>query len=100
MMDRALKERIIGAVVLMVFVVLVVPIFLDGPPEEGEVVSERVLLPGLGTLLQPDARQVEERVIGGLRLQVPFYRFGEEKIWGATAMMLSELLGVIDSGRG
>jgi len=46
MMERALKERIIGAVVLVIFVVLVVPIFLDGPPENGEIVSERVLLPG------------------------------------------------------
>ena len=46
MMERALKERIIGAVVLVVFVVLVVPIFLDGPPEDEEIVSERVLLPG------------------------------------------------------
>ena len=46
MMERALKERIIGAAVLVVFVVLVVPIFLDGPPESGEIVSERVLLPG------------------------------------------------------
>jgi DedD protein len=46
MMERALKERIIGAIVLVIFVVLVVPIFLDGPPEEGEIVSERVLLPG------------------------------------------------------
>ena len=46
MMERALKERIIGAAVLVVFVVLVVPIFLDGPPEEGEIVTERVLLPG------------------------------------------------------
>ncbi len=46
MMERALKERIIGAVVLVVFVVLVVPIFLDGPPDAGEVVTERVLLPG------------------------------------------------------
>jgi DedD protein len=46
MMERTLKERIIGAVVLVVFVVLVVPIFLDGPPESGEIVSERVLLPG------------------------------------------------------
>ena len=45
-MERALKERIIGAVVLVVFVVLVVPIFLDGPPEDGAVVTERVLLPG------------------------------------------------------
>lgn len=46
MMERALKERIIGAVVLVVFAVLVVPIFLDGPPSDGEIVSERVLLPG------------------------------------------------------
>ena len=46
MMERALKERIIGAIVLVIFVVLVVPIFLDGPPADGEIVSERVLLPG------------------------------------------------------
>ena len=46
MMDRALKERIIGAAVLVLVVVLVVPVFLDGPPEEGAVVSERVPLPG------------------------------------------------------
>lgn len=46
MMERALKERIIGAIVLVIFVVLVVPVFLDGPPQDGEVVSERVLLPG------------------------------------------------------
>ena len=45
-MDRALKERIIGAAVLVVFVVLVVPVFLDGPPPGGEIVSERVPLPG------------------------------------------------------
>ena len=45
-MERALKERIIGAIVLVIFVVLVVPIFLDGPPEDGEIVSERILLPG------------------------------------------------------
>lgn len=46
MMDRALKERIIGAVVIVLFVVLVVPVFLDGPANDGEVVSERVPLPG------------------------------------------------------
>jgi DedD protein len=45
-MDRALKERIIGAAVLVVFVVLIVPVFLDGPPQSGEIVSERVPLPG------------------------------------------------------
>ncbi|MCP5093802.1 MAG: hypothetical protein GY949_23105 [Gammaproteobacteria bacterium] len=46
MMERALKERIIGAAILVLFVVLVVPIFLDGPPDDTEMVSERVLLPG------------------------------------------------------
>jgi len=46
MMERALKERIIGAAVLVLVVVLIVPVFLDGPPGEGEIVSERVPLPG------------------------------------------------------
>jgi len=55
-MDRALKERIIGAAVLVVFVVLIVPVFLDGPPEGGEVISERVPLPGQAD--QDDSRTV------------------------------------------
>ena len=46
MMDRALKERIIGAVVIVLFVVLVVPVFLDGRSGTDEVVTERVPLPG------------------------------------------------------
>jgi DedD protein len=44
--DRALKERVIGAAVLVIFAVLVVPVFLDGPPDEAEIVSESVTLPG------------------------------------------------------
>jgi len=46
MMEKALKERIVGAIVLVAVVVLVVPVFLDGPPAEGEIISERVPLPG------------------------------------------------------
>jgi len=46
MMERALKERIIGAAVLVLVVVLVVPVFLDGMPGNGEIISERVPLPG------------------------------------------------------
>ena len=46
MMERALKERIIGAVVLVIFVVLVVPVFLDGPPREGECGKGRITLTG------------------------------------------------------
>jgi DedD protein len=45
-MDRALKERIIGAVVLVVFAVLVVPVFLDGPSSDAEIITETVSLPG------------------------------------------------------
>ena len=55
-MDRALKERIIGAAVLVVFVVMIVPVFLDGPPAGGEIVSERVPLPGQAA--QDDSRTV------------------------------------------
>jgi DedD protein len=45
-MDRALKERIVGAIVLVVLAVLVVPVFLDGPETEPEVLTERIPLPG------------------------------------------------------
>jgi DedD protein len=45
-MDRALKERIVGATVLVVIAVLVVPVFLDGPADEPELVTEPVTLPG------------------------------------------------------
>ena len=48
MMEKALKERIIGAIVLVAVAVLVVPVFLDGPPADGEMISERVPLPGQG----------------------------------------------------
>lgn len=46
MMDRALKERVIGAIVLVVFVVLVVPVFLDGKSAEVENRREPISLPG------------------------------------------------------
>ena len=49
-MDRALKERIVGATVLVVAAVLVVPVFLDGPPAdapaEQPMVERRIDLPG------------------------------------------------------
>ena len=45
-MDRALQERVIGAIVLVVVAVLIVPVFLDGPPNDSEIISEVVTLPG------------------------------------------------------
>lgn len=45
-MDRTLKERVIGAIVLVGVAVLVVPVFLDGPSSDTEIVSRAVALPG------------------------------------------------------
>lgn len=45
-MDRALKERIIGAIVLVIFAVLIVPVFLDGPSTDTGMTRELVALPG------------------------------------------------------
>ena len=45
-MDRALKERVIGAIVLVIFAVLVVPVFLDGSSDDKKVASRSVTLPG------------------------------------------------------
>jgi DedD protein len=46
LMDRSLKERVIGAIVLVVVAVLIVPVFLDGTADDTEIVSEVVTLPG------------------------------------------------------
>jgi len=61
MSDRAVKERIIGAIVLVVFAVLVVPIFLDGTSDEQDIVSEAVTLPGQNSQNQTQQTVVLER---------------------------------------
>lgn len=60
-MDRALKERIIGVIVLVVFAVIIVPVFLDGPPEESEIISESLLLPGQNSEAQKQQTIVLDR---------------------------------------
>ncbi len=49
-MDRALKERIVGATVLVIVAVLVVPVFLDGSPTnapaDAPMIEQRIDLPG------------------------------------------------------
>ncbi|MEL7450165.1 MAG: hypothetical protein AAFN78_13205, partial [Pseudomonadota bacterium] len=48
-MDRPLKERLVGATVLVALMIVVVPLFLDGPAhhqgDTGDTVSEAVSLP-------------------------------------------------------
>jgi 8-oxo-dGTP pyrophosphatase MutT (NUDIX family) len=43
-------------------------------------------------LLDPGTRREEPWEIRGFQVLVPFYLVGRHKVWGATAMMLSELL--------
>lgn len=44
-----------------------------------------------------DSRNIyrEKRMIAHQMVTVPYFLFGEEKIWGATAMILSEFLAVL-----
>ena len=46
----------------------------------------------LDVLLDPTTRAEEEWDLRGLRMSVPFFLVGEHKVWGATAMILSELV--------
>ena len=46
----------------------------------------------LSLLLDPTTRAEEEWELRGLRMAVPFFVVGEYKVWGATAMILSEFV--------
>jgi len=58
-------------------------------PEQGEV-AEVIEVP-LALLLDPATIREEAWTIRDMPVQVPFYRIGPHKVWGATAMVLAEL---------
>jgi 8-oxo-dGTP pyrophosphatase MutT (NUDIX family) len=62
-------------------------------PRASEV--HRILEVPLLHLSDPGLRRVEERRIRGRRYRVPYFLFGGEKVWGATAMILAEFAGVL-----
>jgi len=64
-----------------------VPEFRPDPTEVQYVIEAP-----LSTLLDPSNIARETLLHHGTSIEVPFYKLGEEKIWGATAMMLSEVL--------
>lgn len=66
------------------------PAFVPDPVEVAEVLE----VP-LATLLDPAIRREEEWVLHGTTTRVPFYQIGEHKVWGATAMVLSEFVAVL-----
>lgn len=55
----------------------------------------QVLEVPLSLLLDRTLAGEEMRRFGTYRLHVPFYRVGEHKVWGATAMVLSEFAAVL-----
>ncbi|MFQ5420000.1 MAG: NUDIX hydrolase [Anaerolineae bacterium] len=59
-------------------------------PSESEVAE--VLEVPLRHLLRPETRVVERWNLRGAELDVPFYDVYGHKVWGATAIMLSEFL--------
>lgn len=68
-------------------------------PQEAEV-AEIIEVP-LDHLLQAGARQEEIWDRQGISMQIPFFRVGSHKVWGATAMILSEFVERLqaESGR-
>ena len=72
---------------------------LSQPPEASCATPEvDALLPvPIPHLLDPDTRVIETWTLQGQSIEVPFYPVNEHAVWGATAMMLSELVAVIRS---
>ncbi len=62
----------------------------DLKPHDDEV--ERILQVPLPTLADPATEQRENWILHGNEVDVPYYAYEGETIWGATAMMLAELL--------
>lgn len=58
-------------------------------PHEAEVAE--VFTFALDDLINPACQQQETWLISGYSVRVPFYRVGEHKVWGATAIMLADL---------
>lgn len=64
------------------------PDFSSAPGEVAELIEVPLRL-----LLQPETIQREERMIRDQRMDIAFFAVGEHKVWGATAIVLAELVG-------
>ncbi len=71
------------------------PDFTPSEVEVAEVLEVRVR-----HLLLPATRCEETWDLRGARVRVPFYAIGEHKVWGATAMVLCELLALLSDEEG
>ena len=77
----------------------VVGIVQERPPfnaQAGEV--DRLLEVPLSGLLKPCALRHGVSWRGDERIQVPYFELCEERVWGATAMILAELVAILGAG--
>jgi 8-oxo-dGTP pyrophosphatase MutT (NUDIX family) len=59
-------------------------------PQDREVAE--ILEVPISQLLEPGTRHEELWDFQGFKIEVPFYQVGHHKVWGATAIMMSEFL--------
>ncbi len=62
------------------------PAFVPSPAEVAEVIPFPII-----NLLKTESKAVEDWEFRGQMIPIPFYQIGGHKVWGATAVMLSEL---------
>ena len=73
---------------------------LAEPPRELVPCSdevERIFTVPLSLLADPSNRRIERWTIRGVPVDVPFFDVDGEVVWGATAMMLAELLALMEA---
>lgn len=67
-------------------------------PEEKEV--SRIIQTDLGFLFRPEVRKQKDLEFGlNLKLNTPYFEIEGEVVWGATAMILSELIEMLNSDK-
>ncbi len=72
------------------------PLAFDPDPTE----VQRLFEVAIDQLRDPARRGTETREDEGRQYRVPFVHVGDQKLWGATAMVISEMLAVLDSLEG
>ena len=70
----------------------------DFVPEEREV--SKIIQTAVSTLYEPSFRK--QKILefsDNFRLDTPYFEVDKEMVWGATAMILSELLQILENGK-
>jgi 8-oxo-dGTP pyrophosphatase MutT (NUDIX family) len=67
------------------------PAFVANAAEVAELLE-----PSLAELCAPTAWGRHQREVRGIRAEVPHIQFGQHRVWGATAMILGELMTLVE----